>query len=320
MSPVDLSIIIVNWNGRDLLRQCLEAIEVASAGLHLETLVVDNASTDDSAQMVAAEFPQVRLIHNTSNAGFARANNQAAAVSRGRCLFFLNSDALVKPDCLRLLVGFLQANPNVGMVGPRLLEPDGRPQRSYRGRPTVAALLHRLTLLKWTGFFRRPYERYRRAAFNPDRLREVDTVLGAAVCLPRAVFFEHGGWDDQFPFGLEDFDLSARIARSHPVVFFPGAEVVHFGRMSSRRNAGYAFVGVECGYARYTRKHLLGPAGLACYKLLVTLNLPFAVAAEAVRELWRRCRRGPAGLDRPHSELAPLWHFATRGLGLFWRS
>jgi hypothetical protein len=320
MSPVDLTIIIVTWNGRDLLRQCLEAIALASAGLQVETLVVDNGSTDHSAEMVAAEFPPVRLIRNTSNVGFARANNQAAALSRGRYLFFLNSDALVRPDCLRQLVDFLEANPSVGMVGPRLLEPDGRPQRSYRGRPTVAALLHRLTLLKWTGFFRGPYERYRRDAFNPDQVREVDTVLGAAVCVPRDVFFEHGGWDDQFPFGLEDFDLSVRIARSRPVVFFPGAEVVHFGRMSSRRNPGYAFVGVECGYARYVRKHLLGPAGLACYKLLVTLNLPFAVTAEAVRELWRRGRRGTACLDQPHSELAPLWHFATRGLGLFWRS
>jgi GT2 family glycosyltransferase len=320
MSPPDLSIIIVNWNGRELLRQCLASLDAASADLHVEILVVDNASSDGSADMVPAEYPHVRLLENTENLGFARANNQAAAVSRGRFLFFLNNDTVVRPDSLRNLLEFLEQHPEVGMIGPRLIGADGNPQRSYRGRPTVAALLHRLTLLKWTGLFRRPYERYRREVFDADALRTVDTVLGAAVCLPRDVFFSHGGWDERFPFGLEDFDLSARVARTHQVLFFPGAEIVHFGKMSSRRNLGFAFTGVECGYARYLRKHALGPMSVGLYKLLVTLNLPLAVAAEAVRELWRRWRRGPAPADRPHSELVPLWHFATRGLPLFWRS
>ena len=315
-----LSVVIVNWNTRELLRQCLTSIHQASVGLAVEVIVVDNASQDGSAELVAAEFPHVGLIRNQTNLGFARANNAAAMQSQGRYLLFLNSDTVVRPDSLRVLIAFLEAHPEVGMVGPRLLGRDGRPQRSYRGRPTIRALLHRLALVRWTGLFRQDYVRYRRAAFDPEHQREVETVLGAAVSLPREVFFGHGGWDEKFPFGLEDFDMSIRVARTHAVVFFPGAEIVHFGRMSSRQNVGYEYVGVECGYARYLKKHVLGPVGVLGYKLLVTLDVPVAVAVEAVKALWRRWRRGPASPGRPHSELGPLWHFTTRGLPLVWKS
>jgi GT2 family glycosyltransferase len=288
--------------------------------LHVEVIVADNASSDGSADMVVAEFPQVRLLCHRENLGFARANNAAAAVSSGRYLLFLNSDTLVGRNSLAALLAFMRDNPQVGMVGPRLIGRDGRPQPSYRGRPTARALLHRLALFRWLGLFRSDYVRYRRQPFESEELREVDTVLGAAVCLPREVFLAHDGWDEKFPFGLEDFDLSARVARTHAVVFFPGAEIVHLGRMSSRHNSGFAFIGVECGYARYLRKHILGRAGVVGYKLLLTLNLPLAMAAEGGKALWRRWRRGPASPDRPHSELGPLWHFTIHGLPLVWRS
>jgi hypothetical protein len=317
--PPDLSVCIVNWNGREFLGPCLDSLARAQAGLSVEIILVDNASADGSADFVAAAYPQVRLIRNATNAGFARANNQAAAVSAGRYLLFLNNDTIVGEDSLRDLVRFMDAHPKVGQVGPRLIGRDGQPQRSYRYKPTLGALLHRLTLLRWTGLFRRAYKRYRRREFDPATLRPVEALLGAAVCLPRHVFFGHGGWDEGFPFGLEDFDLSARVARTHQVIFLAGADIIHLGKMSSRKNAGYAYTGVECGYARYLRKHVLGPVGSGLYKLGVTLDLPFALVSEAVRELWRRWRRGPAEPGRPHTELAALWHFLTRGLGLFWR-
>ncbi len=318
--PPDLSICIVNWNGRELLRQCLASIDAGRGALQVETIVVDNGSTDGSAEMVAQEFPWVVLHPNRDNAGFSRANNQAADVSHGQYLLFLNNDTIVGRDSLQSLVEFMRTHPEVGMAGPRLIGRDGAPQRSYRYKPTVPALLHRLTLLRWTGLFRKSYERYRRREFDPHTLRPVEALLGAAVCLPRAVFFEHGGWDERFPFGLEDFDLSARVIRSHQVVFFPGAEIIHLGKMSSRKNAGFAFTGVECGYVRFLRKHLLSPMSVFGYKLLVTLNLPFAIATESVRAGWRRLRRGPAPDGHPHSDLAALWHFSTRGLIPFWKS
>lgn len=318
MARPDLTICIVTWNCREHLRRCLASIGRACDGLHVETIVVDNHSSDDSAEMVILDFPWVTLIYNEANQSFARANNQAAALGQGRYLLFLNNDTLVGPDSLRTLVKFMEGNPEVGMAGPRLIGRTGRPQRSYRSRPTLAALLHRLTLLRWTGLFRGAYENYRRRGFDANALRNVDALLGAAVCLPREIFLQHGGWDERFPFGLEDFDLSARVARTHEVVYLPDADIVHLGKMSSRQNAGFAFTGVECGYVRYLRKHVLGPVGTLSYKLLLTLNLPVALASELVRGVWRRARRGPAKPGRPHSQLAALWHFATRGLNRLW--
>lgn len=319
MSPPDLSICIVNWNGKHLLRDCLVSIRRAQATLNVETIVVDNASADDSVAMVVREFPWVTLISNLRNLGFSKANNQAADVSTGRYLLFLNNDTIVRPDSLRELVTYMTEHAAVGMAGPRLIGRDGMPQRSYRYRPTLAALLHRITLLRWTGLFRRAYLAYRRREFDPNTARTVEALLGAAVCLPREAFFAHGGWDEQFPFGLEDFDLSARVAQTHQVTYVAGADIVHLGKMSSRRNAGFAYTGVECGYARYLRKHALGPVGTACYKLLVTLNLPLALVVETLRHAWRTLRHGRTRPDETRSELSALWHFSTRGLRLFWR-
>jgi GT2 family glycosyltransferase len=319
MSPADLSICIVNWNGRELLRACLESIELAQAGLRVETIVVDNASRDGSAEMVGECFPEVILVRNPTNAGFSRANNQAAALSSGRYLLFLNNDTLVGEGSLRALVQFMAEHPEVGLAGPRLIGRDGLPQRSYRYHPTLAALLHRLTLIRWTGLFRKSYEEYRRREFDPNTLRPVEALLGAAVCMPNEVFRQHGGWDEGFPFGLEDFDLSARVARSHQVIYLAGADIVHLGKMSSRKNAGFAYTGVECGYARYLRKHALSAEAVFGYKALVLLNLPFAVVVETIRAVWRRVRRGPAPKNDPHTELGALLWFATRGQPTFWR-
>src|SRR5439155_2036148 len=116
-------------------------------GVHLETVVVDNASTDGAADMVAAEFPEVILQRNASNLGFARANNQAAQRTRGRYLFFLNNDTVVPPGTLARLVDYLEEHPEVGLLGPKLCDGNGHPQVSYRLSPTVATLLHRICLL-----------------------------------------------------------------------------------------------------------------------------------------------------------------------------
>jgi hypothetical protein len=168
-----------------------------------------------------------------------------------------------------------------------------------------------------TRLFRKVYYRYRFWDFNPNVLCQVDSLMGAAVCLPRDVFFEIHGWDEQFQFGLEDVDLSDRVGERRPIVFFPGAEIMHVGGVSSRANSSFAYLGEECGYVRYLRKRGLHAWKIAVYKLLVVLNLPLALAVQAYRAVSRRLRRGPAPAGRPHSQLAPLWYFSTRGLGRF---
>ena len=128
---VDLSIVIVSWNVRDLLRQCLCSI-LQSQACELEVIVVDNASTDDSVGMVQAEFPDVCIVANTHNRGFPAANNQGIAAAQGRYVFLLNPDTEVVADALATMVDFSDTHPDVGIVGPQLLNPDGSVQPSRR--------------------------------------------------------------------------------------------------------------------------------------------------------------------------------------------
>ncbi len=317
---VDLSICIVNWNVRDLLQQCLASIEMHRGALAIEVIVVDNASHDGAPEMVEQQFPWVRLIRNDRNENFSHANNQAARVSQGRHLLFLNNDTIVLPGSLQKLVGFLDNHPRAGMVGPRLIGRDGQTQRSYRPKPTVRAALHRLTCLRWTGLFRRAYQRYRRQPLQDTMTMSVEVLLGAAVAMPRCVYDAIGGWDEGYHFGLEDFDLSTRVSRSHEVYYHPDAEIIHLGRMSSRRNSGHVYLGVECGYARYLRLHVMGPLGGWLYKGLVVLNLPFSLLENGIRSVWKQWRHGPAPAGWPHSEWQGVCYFMFRGLPAFLKS
>src|SRR5947209_1812668 len=256
--PIDVTICIANWNCRALLCDCLESLLDQPQGVRLEAIVVDNASTDGAAEMIADDFPEVVLICNVENVGFARANNQAAGRAGGRHLFFLNNDTVVPEGALARLVAFADAHPEVGMIGPRLRDGRGRPQISYRRRPTVAAMMHRTLLLGWTGLFRRAGRKYRRSSFNPLQQRPVEVLSGAAVFMPRDVFRDCGGWDERFAFGAEDIDLSLRVNRTRAVVYYPDVEIVHFGRVSCRDKLQFAESHLPAGHVR-----AVGTAGAA---------------------------------------------------------
>jgi N-acetylglucosaminyl-diphospho-decaprenol L-rhamnosyltransferase len=316
--PVDVSICIANWNCRDLLRACLESLHDQPQGVRLETIVVDNASADGAADMVGREFPEVVLQRNPANLGFARANNQAARRARGRYLLFLNNDTLVPDGTLRRLVEYAEAHPKVGMVGPRLRDGLGRPQVSYRQRPTLAVLLHRTSLLRWTGLLREAYRRYRRQEFDPDTTREVDVLMGAAMFLPREVFDECGGWDEDFTFGGEDLDLSLRVGRSRPVVYHPRVEITHYGRVSTRQHIGYASTHMAAGFLRYLRKSGCGPWGLLAYKVVVSLDAPVQLVMKGAQYLWRRSHGRHAKAEKSLLAFRGLLYFLLRGLITFW--
>jgi hypothetical protein len=316
----DVSVCIVNWNGREMLRDCLASLLRRPQGVRLQVVVVDNASADGAADMVAEDFPEAVLVRNGSNAGFARANNQAAARARGRYLFFLNNDTLVPPLALRRLLDYAEAHPEVGMIGPRLRGGDGQFQASYRPRPTLGALLHRTLLLRPTGLFRRAYHRYRREEFDPHRTRRVETLMGAALFLRREVFRRCGPWDEDFTFGAEDLHFSDRVARHHPLLFLPDVEITHYGGVSTRRHMNYVTAARAAGFAQYLRKSGYSPAALLAYKLAVTLDAPVQLAVRGLQYLSRRLR-GPS----PHARRAlRAWkgarHFLTRGLVPFWKA
>ncbi len=318
-SAPDVSVCVVNWNCRDLLRGCLVSLLGHDQGVRLEAIVVDNASSDGAADMVEREFPGVVLVRNAANAGFARGNNQAARLARGRHLFFLNNDTAVPPETLRQLVDFAEAHPGAGIVAPRLRDGRGRVQPSCRGLPTVAALLHRTWLLRWTGLFRGAYHRFRGRAEGLDRARAVEVVMGAALLMRRDRFLACGGWDENFTFGGEDIDLCSRVGREHAVVFYPGAEVLHHGRVSSRLRAGYAHSNTLIGHTRFLRKSGCPRWALLAYKLAVTIDAPLQGLGYVARYAWRRLRGRRRGAARSLLALRGVGHFLRHGLGTFWR-
>jgi N-acetylglucosaminyl-diphospho-decaprenol L-rhamnosyltransferase len=317
---VDVSVCIANWNCRDLLRACLESLHDQPQGVSLETIVVDNGSADGAAAMVEREFPEVILQRNPTNLGFARANNQAAGKARGRYLLFLNNDTVVPAGTRRRLVESAAAHPQVGMIGPRLRDGRGHTQVSYRQRPTLATLLHRTSLLRWTGLLRDAYRRYRRQEFDPESTREVEVLMGAAMFLPRDVFFACGGWDEEFTFGGEDLDLSLRVGRSRPVVYHPSVEITHYGRVSTRQHIGYASSHMAVGFVRYLRKSGCSGPGLLAYKALVSLDAPLQLVLKGAQYALRRALGERAKAAKSLLALRGVAHFLRRGLVTFWRA
>jgi GT2 family glycosyltransferase len=286
--------------------------------VRLEVVVVDNASTDGAPEMAAAEFPHVRLIRNGCNAGYARACNQAARAARGRYLLFLNNDTIAPRGALRRLVRQARATPRLGALGPRLVDAAGREQRSVRGKPTVMALCHRLTLLRWTGLFRKAHDAFAGRQPLGSGPQPAEVLLGAALLMPRRVWRELGGWDERYRFGGEDIDLCLRAGRSHQVVHDPGAHIIHLGRVATRQRPGFVQGNTLVGLTRCLRAGGASEPAILLYKLLATLDLPVRLAELGLRWAWDRLR-GRSG-RRAALDLSGMTAFACRHLWAFWRA
>ena len=239
----DLSVIIVNWNTRELLGECLcpltkderrktkdEPPWSLVIGPSSELIVIDNASADGSVEMVQREFPDIHLIVNESNLGFARANNRGIAASRGRYVLLLNSDTVASAAALDALVAFMDAHPEAGAVGPRLLRPDGTAQPyAFGGDPTLGYLLRR-------GFNRLLRRRYLHD-WNTDAIQEVDWVSGACLMARRAAVEQAGPLDESMFMYFEDNEWCLRIRKAGWKVYYdPQAAIVHLGGQSVAKN------------------------------------------------------------------------------------
>ncbi len=313
-----VSVCIVNRDCANLLRDCLHSLAPERQGMTAQVIVIDNASTDGAAAMVAREFPWVLLIRSPRHLGFSRANNLAASLAAGRYLFFLNNDTVVPPGTLRRLADYADRHPEVGIVAPRLRDADGRVQVSWRARPTVATFLNRTCLVRWTGLLRRRYRRYRRDAFDPDTIRSVEVLMGAALFMRRQTFLACGRWDEDFTFGGEDLELCLRVGRRYPLVYYPHAEVTHHGRASTRCHPEYASPHIAVGFARYLRKAGARGWRLAAYKLAVTLDAPLELAGKGLKGLAQllvgRHQQGRRNLLAARG----AWYFLRRGVVGLW--
>jgi GT2 family glycosyltransferase len=317
---VDVSVCIANWNCRELLRDCLHSLLGQPQGVRLEVIVVDNASTDGAADMIVREFPQVRVIRNDSNRGFAIASNQAARVACGQHLFFLNNDTVTPPLALAELIDFLEAHPDTIMVGPRLIAPDRRLQTSYRKQPSIAAFAHRTWPGRLTGRFRASYRAYRCRAAAPEWPCEVDMLLGAAMLIERRRFEQLGGWDEGFAFGGEDLDLCWRARQLGRLVHYPRVAIMHVGRASTKCNIGFASPRIAAGLVRHFRKTGATPMQLLLYKLAVTLDAPMQMVFKTWQCLWRLSTGRRRAAAKSWIEVRSAGAFLTRGLTSFWKA
>lgn len=315
-----VSVCIPNWNCRQQLRRCLRSLTSRRQGVRLEVIVVDNASSDGAADLVAQAFPRVRLVRNAANVGYARACNQAARLARGRYLFFLNNDTVLPRHVLGRLCAYARAHPHVGLLGPRLRDGAGRVQRSARAMPRVAALLHRLAILRWTGLFRAAYRRYRGRESDIETTRPVEVLMGAALLMPRRLWRRVGGWDEAYAFGGEDIDLCARVAgQRRAVVYHPAVEITHLGRVSSRQRTGFVHASTVIGITRSLRRSGTGPWPLFAYKLAFTLDLPFRALALLGQLVQARLRGRTEAAERAQQDLVGLAYLVRHSMGAFWR-
>jgi GT2 family glycosyltransferase len=233
---MDLSIIIVNWNSKDYLEQCLRSIFAETRALAFEVVVIDSASFDGCDRMLRESFPQVRFIQSTTNDGFARSNNRAARESTGDYLLFLNPDTELVGPAIETLFANLKALPNAGIGGVRLLNSDRTIQSSC-----IQALPTLLNKALDSEFLRRLAPRSRLWGVAPlfadgDRPWEVEAVSGACLMVSRSAFDEVGGFSEDYFMYAEDIDLSYKIRRARYTNYFvPGATVIHHGGSSSQQ-------------------------------------------------------------------------------------
>jgi GT2 family glycosyltransferase len=271
---MDLSIVIVNWNTRDLLRDWLQSIEAGRGSLQLEVLVVDNASCDGSAEMVRTEFPQVQLIENKENLGFAAGNNVALMKAAGRFVMLLNTDTLVHGTVLADAVAWLEAHPDVGVIGPRVLNSDGTDQPSCSAFPSLKFLTMQACGL--TKISR--WDRYRMTGWDRSSELKVDVISGAAMFVRREAMEDVGLLDEAFFFYGEETDWCHRFGRAGwGLVFVPIPEVTHFGGGAVRQLNHRRDVMMTEGTTRLHRKHGGLVAGVICFAILSFHNLSRAL-------------------------------------------
>ena len=322
LPPPDVSVCVVNWNGRDMLRNLLASLQTSDPSLGLQVIVVDNASTDDSLAGADAAFPGVEVVRNDRNRGFAAANNQCAALARGRHLFFLNNDTLAHAGALTTLVRFLDAHPAYSAVGPKLVGSDGLPQHTGRRLPTLRVALHQRALVfsNWFRVFAGHYRKYRYGAFEPETEADLPQLAAAALLVRRDGFERVGRWDEGYVFGVEDVDLCLRLNRLGPIRYLPSAEFTHFGRITSQANYGFAYTAYECGYARYLRLHHRSRWAGPLYKAVITLDGPGRLTFLATMWFAYVVIRRKDAADRTKRRLAAAAEFYFRRLPQFWRA
>lgn len=253
---IDISIIIVSWNAKDFVDKCLTSIYDNPTACTIETIVVDNASTDGVPDMVKEKYPQVCLIQNAENLGFAKANNIGIENSKGKYLCLINSDAVVLDNCLDLMVNFMNDHPQIGVLGPKVLNSDGSLQPSCREFPTFWKNLCRAFALDKLFPKSKIFGGYYMMNWSHDTVKEIDYLSGCFMMVRRSAIDQTGLLDINFFFYAEDMDWCKRFWETGwQVIYFPKAKAIHHGGSSSDRNPIDYYIQLTNANLTYYSKH-----------------------------------------------------------------
>ena len=288
-----LSVIVINWNARQLLERCLRSVfaSASESQLQMEVLVVDNGSRDGSAEMVRALFPDVTLLAYRENLGFARAVNRAMERVSGEYLLVLNPDTEMVGSAIPRMLEFAERHPEVAVVGPQLLNPDGTVQSSRRRFPTPAtAFLESTVLQRW--FSSHPALR---SFYMLDRddyhVQEVDWVVGAAFLVRVGAVGSVGPMDEGYFMYSEELDWCRRFVNAGwKVVYLPDAQVVHHGSQSADQDLLHRHTRFQHSKARYFEKYH-GPALAQLVRIAILASYLFLLAEDVAKLLILRRKR-----------------------------
>ena len=290
MQPL-VSVIIVSWNACDYLVQCLKSLTPDVCVYPMEIIVVDNASSDGSAEAVASRFPNVRLIRNSANLGFAKANNIGIAHSRGRYLALINSDVKLLPHCLTRLVDYCEQHPEVGMVGPRIFGGDGKLQRSCRGFPTLWNMFCRALALDRIFPRYKLFTSYTLWHWLQNDLRTVDILAGSFWLVRRQAVEQVGLLDESFFMYGEDMDWCKRFwDRGWKLVFVPSAEAFHYGGASSANAPLRFYIEKQRADFQYWKKHH-SRLSVVCFFIVSCMHLILRALGYSLALLFARSAR-----------------------------
>lgn len=315
----DLSVVIVSWNVQDLLRECLRSILEAddivldhsmSSTINqpsIEIIVVDAGSNDDTPLMLRTEFPSVQLIEMGDNVGFSKGNNIGITASQGNYVMLLNPDTQIVSNALSTLIGYLQGNPQVGVVGPKLLNTDGSTQSSRRRFPTL-----------WTGIFESTWlehfappgllDWYYMADQDEKFVTPVDWLTGAALVVRREAIDQVGSFDEAYFMYSEELDWQKRIkGAGWEIIYLPIARVIHYGGMSSDQVVPLRHIRFQSSKIRYFHKHH-GPLAAALIRTVILGNYVGQLALEAVKGLFGHKR------DLRQERVRAYWQVLRSGL------
>lgn len=252
----DLSVVIVSWNAKEFVNECLKSLIGQYSYGSVEVIVVDNASSDGTPELVREQFPEVKLLRNPQNLGFAKANNMGVSVSRGKYICLVNSDVTMRDGCLRKMFQYMEQNPSIGMLGPAMLGADGRVRRSCMRIPTLwNSLCYALGLdLVLKGF--QTFSGFLMRDFQHDEIRDVEVLNGWFWMVRRQALAEVGGLDERFFMYSEDIDWCKRFhSAGWRVVFYPDAQAVHYGGASSASLPLHFHLELQHARLQYWEKH-----------------------------------------------------------------